>query len=312
MKVAATLVAIAFALYVVLSGLGAILIMDIPRLPLEGSPSSVGLNYEDVSFLSRGDGVVLKGWYLPAQGDTVIIIVNGGFQNRIDYEIDTLGLARDLVERGYNLLLFDLRGRGESQGRGRPLSNIDSDIGGAVDYLSSRGYSVESIGIIGFCSGAASSCIFASRNNVGALALDGCFASVRGMVTKQAIERGIPKFLLDAFLPGLTFMVKTFYGFEPIDTIDVVPDVKCPIFFIHDGNDVLISWEETYRLFKASNNPANEIWEVSETQHSQSYKRYPDEYVARLDGFFATRLKSDLTGDGIKGCLNSAGVLSQK
>jgi fermentation-respiration switch protein FrsA (DUF1100 family) len=112
------------------------------------------------------------------------------------------------------------------------------------------------------------------------------------MVTRQATPRRIPKFLLDSFIPGVAFTVKTFYGYEPIDPINVVPDVTCPILFIHEENDNLVTWEETYQLFKASNNPANEIWEVKAIKHSQAYKMYPSQYIDRLDNFFTARLKT--------------------
>jgi len=265
--------------------------MEIPRLPVNGSPASVGLAYMDVSFPTRSGDITLRGWYLPGQGDSAILIVHGGFQNRIDDDVDTLGLAHELVKRGYNVLLFDLRGRGESEGRGLSLSNTERDIGSAVDYLNSRGYPAESIGIIGFCSGAASSAIFASDETIGALVLDGCFASVRGMITRQATSKRIPEFLLDFFIPGLSFAVKTLYGYEPVDPIDIIPNVTCPMLFIHEEHDNLISGEETYQLFKASKNPANEMWEVSATEHSQAYKMFPVQYVDRVDYFFATRLK---------------------
>jgi pimeloyl-ACP methyl ester carboxylesterase len=291
-KIALRIISIAAILYIGLSILGAILIMEIPRIPVNDSPASVGLTYSDVSFPTRGDHITLKGWYLPGQGDSAILVVHGGFQNRIDYDVDTLGLARELVKKGYNVLLFDLRGRGESEGKGLSLLNIERDIGGAVDYLNSRGYPTESIGIIGFCSGAASSVIFASEETIGALVVDGCFASVRGMVTGQATSKRIPKFLLDLFIPGLSFTVKTFYGYEPIDPVNVLPNVTCPVLFIHEERDNLTSLEETYQLFKASKNPASEMWEVSATEHSQAYKMYPAQYVDKVDHFFATRLKT--------------------
>lgn len=289
MKVAAIAIAVIFAVYISLSIFGAIKTMEIPRLPLNDSPSSVGLTYEDVSFTTH-DSVVLRGWYIPSEGNFIIIIVHGGYQNRVDDNVDTLGLAGDLAEKGYALLLFDLRGRGESEGRGLSLSNIERDIGGAVDYLKSKGYPAESIGIMGFCSGAASSCIFASQESIGALVLNGCFANVHSMVTKQAALRGIPKFLLDFFVPGVLLMAKIIYGYELVNPVDVVADVACPIFFIHEEYDNLISLEETHQLFRASDNPADEFWEVSAAEHSQAYKTHPSEYVERVDSFLATRV----------------------
>jgi predicted alpha/beta hydrolase len=288
-KIIAIAVAAILVVYGGLSVFGAYKAMEVPRLPLEEnvSPADVGLDYEDVSFNSREDNVVLKGWYLPAEGDYAIIIVNGGFQHRLDDTVNTLPLARDLVAEGYNVLLFDLRGRGESEGEGQSLSNIERDIGGAFDYVVSVGYPSERIYILGFCSGAASACIFASQNSVGALVLDGCFADVYDMVVNQAALLGIPEFLVDGFIPGMLLMCRVFYDFELVNAQEVIADVACPIFFIHEENDELISLAEMQLLFELATNPANDFWEVPEAEHSQSYKTHPAEYIERVDGFLS-------------------------
>jgi pimeloyl-ACP methyl ester carboxylesterase len=288
-KIVAIVVGAILVIYTGLSIFGAHEAMEIPRLPLDEdvSPADVGLAYEDVSFSSREDNLVLRGWYLPADGDDAIIIVHGGFQPRLDDEVDTLDLAHDLVAEGYNLLLFDLRGRGESEGEGRALSNIERDIGGAFDYIMSEGYPPERIYIIGFCSGAASACVFASQNQVGALVLDGCFANAYNMVVNQATQMGIPEFLVNSFTPGVFLMCRIFYGFELVNAEDVIADVACPIFFIHEENDELISLEEMQLLFDLSTNPANQFWEVPDAEHSQPYKTHPAEYIERVDGFFS-------------------------
>jgi pimeloyl-ACP methyl ester carboxylesterase len=288
-KIIAIVIGAMLVVYGGTSIVGAHEAMEIPRLdlPESVSPADVGLDYEDVSFNSRGDAVVLKGWYLPAEGDYAIIIVHGGFQPRLDDTVNTLPLACDLVVEGYNVLLFDLRGRGESEGEGRSLSNIERDIGGAVDYLITEGYTSERIYILGFCSGAASACIFASQNDVGALVLDGCFADVYDMVVNQAKLLSIPEFLVDGFIPGMLLMCRLFYDFELVNAEDVIADVDCPIFFIHEENDELISLAEMQLLFGLATNPANQFWEVPDAKHSQSYKTHPAEYIERVDGFLS-------------------------
>ena len=142
--------------------------MVIPRLPLTHEAEEFGLPYETVSFHTRSDNLTLHGWYLQGANEQAIIFIHGGFQNRIDDNADTIALSRELVARGYNILLFDPRGRGESEGKGISLSNIDEDLGGAVDYLKERGYRIEDICILGFCSGATNAAIYASRNEIGA------------------------------------------------------------------------------------------------------------------------------------------------
>ncbi len=277
-------------IYIGFSILGAAASMQIPRLSIEGSPASEGLNYQDVSFFSRIDKVTLRGWFIPGEGDSALIIVHGGFQPRVDPTIDTLSLTHDLVAKGYNILLFDLRGRGESAGKGLSLSDMDMDIGGAVDFLKDLGYPAHKIGIVGYCSGAAGVCFFASQETVGAVVLDGCFTSVWDMVSNQASTRGIPQFAVDTFLPGVQLAATVFYGYQPVNPIDVIDEVRCPIFFIHEENDDLVSTLDNIELENKTDHSASTIWQVAHTAHSQAYQTHPVEYITRLDSFFQSAL----------------------
>ncbi len=290
LKIAGIVLAVLVVFYVGGAVIGARLAMVIPRLPVEASayPTTLGLSYEEVSFASRTDNGGLKGWFLPAKGDYSFLIVDGGFQNRVDATANTLGLARDLVAGGYNVLLFDLRGRGESAGQGLSLSNIDKDIGGAFDYVKSRGFSASHVYILGFCSGAASACLFAADNEVGGLVLDGVFASVQGMVINQARQRHIPIFLVDAFIPALVKTAGMMYSFELVNTIDVIEQVKCPVFFIHEQNDDLITLSEMQQLYEKAPNSVNQFWEIPNSLHSEGYTSHPVEYMQHLNAFLAT------------------------
>jgi len=289
-KFALRIILVIVVLYAGLSVTGAILVMRIPRLPVDGSPSAVGLAYTNVSFPARNQSnILLKGWYLQGQGDKTILIVHGGFQTRVDNIVDTLDLTKNLVADGYNVLLFDLRGRGESRGKGLNILTNENDIGGAIDFLKTRGEAAH-IGIIGFCSGAATTAIFASQENIGAVVLDGCFATVDTMVNRQATIRGIPAFLVDSFIPGLRLTVKLFYGAVPVDPIKIVPDIACPVFFIHEQNDDLTTTQETEELFAAAKNPADALWEVPGALHSEGYKTDPVDYVNRVNAFFSAEL----------------------
>jgi dienelactone hydrolase len=204
--------------------------------------------------------------------------------------VDTLDLARDLNHKGFDILLFDLRGRGDSQGKVRSLLNIDRDLGGAFDYVKSRGFASSSIGIMGFCSGAASACIFASREDVGALVLDGCFASVTSMVYTQAAEKHIPAVFVNIFLPGVRLGSFLFYGYRELDPLQVVKNIKGPMFFIHEQYDDLTTLADTQLLLDTSTNPADTLWEINGALHSEGYRDDPAEYVGRVADFFNASL----------------------
>jgi alpha-beta hydrolase superfamily lysophospholipase len=277
--------------YATASAFGAKVAMEVPRLPVKGSPEDVGLKYEDAAFQSRDGAVLLRGWFLPGTGGRAILVVHGGFENRVDDNVDTLPLTRDLVAKGYSVLVFDLRGRGESEGKGLTLSSIEPDIGGAMDYLEGRGFPPEKVCIMGFCSGAASVCIYASRNRAGAVVLDGCFTDVPTMMVREAESVRIPGFLARLFVPGIRVMSRLFYGYRELNPIDVVKDVACPALFIHEEYDIFIDWEETLRLYEASANPAGETWEVKGALHSQAYRIDPAQFVERVDAFISKHIK---------------------
>ena len=81
-----------------------------------------------------------------------------------------------------------------------------------------------------------------------------------------------------------------FYRYQPVDPIDVVGKVSCPIFFIHEEDDGLVSAEENIELTNASANPTNTLWQVEDTAHARAYQTHPAEYVARIDTFFRAAL----------------------
>jgi len=274
-------------IYLGVCAYGAKTAMEIPRLPVVYNPASLGVPYEDVAFKTRGDNLTLKGWFIPGENKDVIQVVHGGFQNRIDANVDTGGLTHALALQGHNVLLFDLRGRGESEGKGRTLANIDEDIGGAVDYLVSRGFSRGDICLLGFSTGAASVSIYASGNDVGALILVGCFIDCPTMVARQAKAAGLPVFLAYFLLPGGKLFTHWLYGFTMINPIDVMPRINCPILFVHEENDAFITSAETQQLFHAAPNPANEVWEATGTKHSQVFKAHPVEFVNKISEFIS-------------------------
>ncbi len=284
---AAVIAAGILLLYAGLSALGAALVMRVPRLPLTATLAGTGLKYESVSFPSRVDGALLKGWLVEGSRDCAVIVVHGGFQNRVDDTVGTIDLTRDLSERGYSVVLFDLRGRGESAGRGRALCFGERDIGGALDYLQSRGYPPDRVVLLGFCSGAVSCLDNAAQQPVGALILDGCFSSVEGMISKQAAERHIPSGLLGTFMPGMRIAATVMYGFTITEPLDMMSRVRCPVFFIHEERDNLVSREETLELFSRSTNPANQVWEVPGALHSEGYRSDPAGFVTRVEAFLS-------------------------
>lgn len=259
----------------------------VERVPVAEDPALLGLKYEDVSFSSRDDELTLRGWYLPAlNSELVIIMVHGGEQHRADPSMGMLDIASGLVERGYNVLMFDLRGHGESDGTRMSAGYFEKrDLLGAVDYVKGRG--LEHIGVLGFSMGAATALMATPENDdIDAVVADSSFADLKDMMEPEFAKRTkFPKF----FLPTLLFVVKIMYGvdFNAIKPVELVSEIAPrPIFFIHGKLDETVPLEHAYRLQQASQNPQNQLWVVPEAGHVSSYVNHPEEYMNKITTFF--------------------------
>ena len=280
---------ILLCVYFGISGYMASSLTRLDRLPITENPSLFGLSYEEISFPSRVDSLTLKGWYIRVgEEQPVIIMVHGAGGNRASGS--TLELAVDLVDEGYNVLMFDLRGHGESEGAHLSAGYYERhDLLGAVDYLESRG--VTSIGVLGFSLGAATAILTAGEEpRISAVVSDGCFADLTEIINREATKRGgLPGW----FTPGYLFMNRVMYGVDlnavrPIDAVSKI--APRPIFFIHGASDDFVPPAHVNRLYEASNNPSNLVWIVPNAKHIEAYKIASVEYVEKVTAFFNKEL----------------------
>jgi pimeloyl-ACP methyl ester carboxylesterase len=281
------IIGIVVLIYLIMSTLAAYMLVRIPRLPLKDNPASAGLPYEDVSFPTRKDNLTLKGWYMRGTKAFTIIVITGMRQNRVDNRINSLNMARGFVEKGFNVLLFDQRGRGESEGQGILLTHFDRDIGGAIDYIRRRNGPGEQIGLVGLSAGAAATVIFSSNEDVDAVVADSCFTSISKVFTQKGSAMSkLPKPIVKLFGLGIMLMARIMYGYHKTDPADNIASVKCPILFIQGDKDDWVSLDVTERLYKLSDNPLDEIWFVPNAGHTRTFGIDPDGYIDRITTFF--------------------------
>ena len=267
---------------------------SVERVPVEGSPALLDLEYEDISFPSREDELTLYGWFLPARdSEQVIIMVHGADKNRTDATIGMMDIASGLVEHGYNVLMFDLRGHGESEGSRMSAGYYEQrDLLGAVDYVKGRG--LEDIGVLGFSLGAVTTLLATADNtDIDAVVADSSFADLEDIMGPEFSKRTrFPRF----FLPPLLFMVKIMYGvdFGAIKPVAVVAEIALrPVLCIHGELDDTVPLEHVYRLEEAAQNPLSQLWVVPETGHVRAYTTHPEEYMNRIIALFDEALKQE-------------------
>ena len=118
------------------------------REPVGDPPSAA---YRDVTFEAT-DGLDLAGWYRPSENGAAVLVVHGGSSDRKG----SVAHAELLARHGYGVLLYDARGRGESDGSENNYGwDWAKDVAGALAFLHDRpDVDPERIGALGLSTGA--------------------------------------------------------------------------------------------------------------------------------------------------------------
>jgi len=247
-------------------------------------PADHGLSYEEVAFQSR-DGLTLRGWFIPAEKPQGTIVFCHGHAGSMDPDIEYVPTFHD---HGYNVLMFDFRGHGRSEGRRVSMGYYERlDLLGAIDYLRSRG--IDRVGVLGFSMGGAVAISTAPQSEaIRAVASDGAFARLRSAITSGARERGLPGWVAGWVSPLMICLASLRLGAwlpkaDPIRWVDKV--APRALLIIHGGLDPYVSLAEVQELYARAGEP-KELWIVPEANHRMVDKQRPDEYKARLLAFF--------------------------
>ncbi len=268
------------------------------------NPADLGLSYRDVSFPSREDHLLLRGWFIPGvlpggqlTTERTIIMVHGVHSNRAALEAGLLDLSAALARHGFAVLAFDMRGHGQSTPA--PLSwgyFEQRDVLGAVDFLRSGPLPYpelghpRAIGGWGISMGGATMLLAAAHE-----------PAIRGVVADCAFAAFVPLIEKDhnipnVFIPSVADAMSLLYGinYYAVRPVDVVASIAPrPLFFIQGTADTLVpSWNMNLLANAASAAPGARVqtWLVPGAQHVQSYHVMKAEYVKRVVAFFTTTL----------------------
>ena len=261
------------------------------RHPVGRGPQVAAATYEDVS-LRTSDGLTLKGWFFPVRGTRAAILIHGRNANRTEFEGRSEHIADFLIADGFSVLLFDLRGHGDSDGERFSLGQFERlDVASAIDFVASRGFAENRIALLGISLGAGTAIQeLLLHPKVGAIVSDSSYTDASTIVTeKLQQEAGVPGF----FTPGVLFMTKIAFGLDgdqvrPIEIVRAHPERA--FLFIHCDADGLVPVHHAQDLFAASANPASALWIAHDCNHAAADDRYPAEYRMRVIAFLDTQI----------------------
>lgn len=262
------------------------------RRPVGIAPESIAGEWEAVSFPARGDGLALRGWWYPNGGARrALVLLHGRGHNRYDRNWQSDAIARALLRRGYAVLMFDLRGHGES-----PRSRLSygvreaADALGALDFLRERGFADEAVAMLGSSYGAAAMLLALPKlTRIAGLVADSTYAELWPVVAAE-IPRHSPRLARLRPGPGMRLAARLLFRVDlsaarPIAAVGTA--ATPPILFIHGAADGYVPPAHSERLRAAARHPASELWLVPDADHALTYAAAPDEWLERVTAFLA-------------------------
>jgi pimeloyl-ACP methyl ester carboxylesterase len=230
---------------------------------------------EDVWF-TTADNVRLHGWFInsrirPVAATVIYFHGNGGNINGLGW------LGEGLAARGFDVLLFDYRGYGRSEGEMTDERGVYADADAAYDYIiHTRGVRPESLVLYGQSLGTTAVADLVSRHPCGAIILESGLSSARDMALK----------ILPWPLRWLRIL-----GQNRFESTRKLSSVRCPVLVTHGEPDPTIPTDQGRSLYAAANEPkklviipgaGHNVW-VSEG----------DQYLDLITGFIRESIRAE-------------------
>lgn len=265
------------------------------RRTLDQFPTGYLLPPEKVGFKS-GDGLNLNGYFYPNPHVREAILICHGFHGAA---MDLHEPAIVLQNAGYNVLTFDFRSCGSSEGRTTSAGFWEvQDVLGALTYLKSRPeVDAQAIGLYGFSMGGSTAIMAAAYTpEVKALVTDSAFASLPDLLTfsfKRFFR--LPRFPFATTTVWFTqyFTKMVYKEVKPYEALQQLKTTgrRLPILIIHGENDQAVPVSQAQKLFEAAAEP-KQLWVVPNSNHVVAHHHDRDEYRQRIQAFFDQYLKT--------------------
>jgi uncharacterized protein len=236
---------------------------------------------EEVTFSSAQDNMHISGWFFgdataSAPGPTVVLCHGIRTGRR-----ECLPMALRFRAAGYNVLCFDFRAHGQSDGHFISVGHHETnDVLGAIEYLKQRpDVDPTRIGVIGFSMGAVATIQAAAQcPDIAVVVADSAYASFLDAARYSFhLVAGLPHFPV---APVAMRWAKWIVHVDPTQ-LRIAPR---PILFTHGTLDEIVPLRHARMLFAAAEEP-KELWIVPGAHHVGARDDDPDAYFERVERF---------------------------
>jgi pimeloyl-ACP methyl ester carboxylesterase len=245
--------------------------------------------YEEVE-IQTSDGIRLAGWYVPASDPSgnMIILLHGSRGDRRG----TAWHARQLIQAGYGLLLYDQRGLGESTGELLYMGWVEGkDLVEVIEYLESRpDVNADTIGVVGLSGGGhiALNAAYLAPGRISAMWIDGLQA--QRIADFPEAENVGERFatLINALILK---MAEIHLGLSaPRAFVHILPELdQVQITIVASGLDDFEN--RVNQKYARVIGPNAQVWLIENAGHVGGSSVIPDEYRQRMLEFFEVSLE---------------------
>lgn len=248
------------------------------------TPAARGMAYADVSFRTQ-DGLTLRGWWIPGTRHQTIVMVHGLSNNRRE-PLDKAGYLHDA---GYNLLVFDLRGHGRSDGSGTTMGYRETQDARAA-VAAARSLDGGPIALFGYSLGGSIAVeAGAVDTDVKAVVEDSGFSSVGDVFAARFSEvTRLPD--LPWAAPLLAFgqldIGTSLWNVRPVAAAAAL---NKPLLAIIGGDDTIVPPSEGLAIFRAAPGP-KQLLMIPTAGHVGAYNTANATYERTVLDFLASSL----------------------
>jgi pimeloyl-ACP methyl ester carboxylesterase len=260
-----------------------------PRDHRPGTPMDRGVAFERTSFVTT-DGLRLVGWWMPASAPLGTVVFLHGYGAS---KAQSLSVAPFLHEAGFNVLAFDFRAHGDSEGDHTTVGLDEAmDVEAAVAWLRERSdVNMSRVALFGWSMGAAAALNAAHTiPEVRAVVADSAFANLDGVLTRNLASLiHLPPF---PFVP-LTMLFMT--DMTKRSPADDSPERSAglldrPLLLIFGAKDTLSDADADGASLEKAAGAHGELWVVPEAGHTGARLATPSEYESRVVAFLHAAL----------------------
>ena len=239
----------------------------VPNRQIEATPADIGLDFKEVSF-AASDGVRVAGWYLPLPDPRGTVLFCHGNAGNISHLLE---VAQDAQALGLEVLLFDYRGYGRSEGEPTEQGTYQ-DAEAAWNYLvEEEGVDPERIIVVGRSLGGPIAAWLARAKSPAALFLEATFSTLPDLARE----------LYPLFPIGLLARYQ-------YPTLEYLIEIHCPVLVSHSRDDRLISISHGKRLYAAARGPKAFI--ELRGDHVAAFREQAEVYGAGVESFLTQKL----------------------